>query len=115
MRYFDLLIERKKNRDKYLNNMDYYLKIIKGFFKKELGDVEIFLFGSFLRDDFGPNSDVDILVISKNAPENSYGKAKLVAKLKERIGFVNPFEFHIVTPRIYNEWYSFFIKEKKKI
>ena len=42
MRYFDLLIERKKNRDKYLNNMDYYLKIIKEFFKKELGDVEIY-------------------------------------------------------------------------
>ena len=115
MRYFDLLVKRKKNRDKYLKNMDYYLKAIKEFFKREFGEVEIFLFGSILRDDFGPNSDVDILVVSKNAPEDSLGKAKLIAKIKDEIGFVNPFEFHIITPEIYDEWYSSFIKEKKKV
>lgn len=115
MRYFDLLKKRAEERKHYLENLDSYLSIIKKFFKEKLGEVEIYLFGSILRDDFGPNSDVDILVISKNIPSDSYERSKLITELRRIIGFVNPFEIHIITPEEYAEWYSKFIKEKKAI
>jgi len=115
MRYFDLLKKRAQERKHYLDNLDKYLKIVKEFFEEKLGEIEIYLFGSILRDDFGPNSDIDILVISKNTPAFSYERSKLIAELKRKIGFVNPFEIHIITPDEYEEWYSKFIKEKKPI
>ena len=63
MRYFDLLLERFKEREKYLKNLDYYLNIIKKFFKEKFGDdSKIYLFGSYLTGNFGPNSDVDTIV-----------------------------------------------------
>ncbi len=113
MRYFDLLKKRAEERKHYLDNLEAYLSIIKKFFKEKLCDFEIYLFGSILRDDFGPDSDVDILVISKNTPPFTYERSKLILELKRIIGFVNPFEIHIITPEEYEEWYSKFIKEKK--
>ncbi len=72
------------------------------------------MFGSILREDFGPNSDVDIIVISKNASPFSYERSKLIVEFRRIIGFVNSFEIHIVTPEEYEEWYSKFIKEKRQ-
>ncbi|MBI4656617.1 MAG: nucleotidyltransferase domain-containing protein [Elusimicrobia bacterium] len=76
--------------------------------------MEIYLFGSILRKDFGPNSDVDVLVVS-HKPIESCQKSKLIARLKNIIGFVNPFEIHLVTHKDYKEWYSKFIKEKQAV
>ena len=115
MRYFDLLKKRAKEREEYLQNLDKYLGIIKKFFEDNLKDVEIYLFGSFLTSEFGPDSDIDILVISPNTPEKSYQRSKLIAQLKDLIGFCNPFEIHLITPQEYKEWYSHFIKKKRKI
>lgn len=116
MRYFDLLLERKKERDKYLENIKFYLNLIKEFFLKELGEkTRVFIFGSYLTEKFGPNSDIDILVITDKDEINSIEKTELILKIKKLIGFVNPFEFHIITQKEYNEWYSNFIKEKREI
>jgi len=115
MKYFDLLKKRAKERKEYLKKIDKYLKVIKKFFEDNLEEVEIYLFGSFLGSEFGPNSDIDILVISPNTPEKSYERSKIIAKLKDLIGFYNPFEIHLITPQEYKEWYSHFIKEKRKI
>lgn len=113
--YTDLLIENLKIREKYLKNLDYYLKKIKKFFKEQLKEVKIYLFGSYIKKKkFGPNSDIDILVISPNAPTDITGKAKLISKLKDKIGRLNPFEIHIVTPELYENWYKKFIKKDFK-
>ena len=44
MRYFDLLLERFKEREKYLKNLDYYLNIIKKFLKKNLEMIVKYIF-----------------------------------------------------------------------
>ena len=116
MRYFDLLLERFKEREKYINNLDYYLNIIKKFFKEKFGDdAKIYLFGSYLTKNFGPNSDIDILVIKKGESLFVRDKSEIIAELRRIIGFVNPFEIHIVSEEEYDEWYSKFIKEKREI
>ncbi|MFN3967169.1 MAG: nucleotidyltransferase domain-containing protein [Endomicrobiia bacterium] len=115
MRYFDLLKKKAETRKMFLENLDYYLKLIKEFFVKKLGKVDVYVFGSVLRKDFTANSDIDILVVCVNMPEFSYKKAKLLAELKKVIGFVNPFEIHMVTEEEYKNWYCRFIKEKKLI
>jgi len=116
MRYFDLLLERFKEREKYLKNLDYYLNIIKKFFKEKFGDdSKIYLFGSYLTGNFGPNSDIDILVIKKGESLFVRDKSEIIAELRRIIGFVNPFEIHIVSEEEYDEWYSKFIKEKREI
>ncbi|MCD5396298.1 MAG: nucleotidyltransferase domain-containing protein [Candidatus Pacebacteria bacterium] len=115
MRYFELLKKRAIERQNYIKNFDQYLQIIKKFFQEKLGEVEVYLFGSFLTSDFGPESDIDILIISPNTPQKSFQRSKLIAQLKNKIGFWNPFEIHLITPEEYKEWYSHFIKKKKKV
>jgi len=39
----------------------------------------------------------------------------LLADLDDLIGAPNPFEFHLINPELYEEWYSHFIKEKREI
>jgi predicted nucleotidyltransferase len=69
MRYIDLLIERQKVRQRYVKNVKKYLQIIKKRAKKILGkDTKVYLFGSFLKGNFGPNSDIDVLVVSPKEP-----------------------------------------------
>lgn len=69
--------------------------------------VEFALFGSALRDDFGPNSDVDILVsFSKDADWDLYDWVNMVQELKEIFGrdvdlveksaLRNPFRRHAI-------------------
>ncbi len=112
MRYIDLLIERKKIRDSYLENLEEYLKIIKKFFAKKLKDARILIFGSYIKGTFGPESDIDILVISENIkPEN---KNRLIYEIRKLIGFLAPFEFHLTTPQEYQNWWKRFIKEDYK-
>lgn len=118
MRYFDILKKRANHRQKYLDNLDFYLEEISSFFKNRLGsNTKVYLFGSVLTDDFVAKSDIDVLVVSENAPETNRGKAELIDELDKTtsIEFVNPFEFHIVSQDDYENWYSHFIKDKKEI
>jgi predicted nucleotidyltransferase len=113
MRYFELLKRRAEWRKRYIENMDFYLKKIKEFFVENLEDVKLYVFGSFVRGELGPNSDIDILVVSPRISIHERGK--LLADLDDLIGAPNPFEFHLINPELYEEWYSHFIKEKREI
>jgi len=72
---------------------------------------EFALFGSILRDDFGPNSDVDVLVaFAPDAPWSYWGYPQMEAELEsifgrrvdlvEKQAITNPYRRHkIVTTR----------------
>lgn len=48
---------------------------------------ELSLFGSFLREDFGPDSDVDVLVrFAPDAPWSLFELAELKLELEDRFG-----------------------------
>lgn len=68
---------------------------------------ELSLFGSALRDDFGPDSDVDLLVeFETGAPWSLYDIVDMMAELKaifgreidlvEKAGLKNPFRRHSI-------------------
>jgi predicted nucleotidyltransferase len=68
----DILIERRKRKEKYFKNWMFYLKKIKKEAEKISGKkTKVFIFGSFVRGNFGPQSDIDVLIVSENLPEDS--------------------------------------------
>jgi predicted nucleotidyltransferase len=109
----DLLIEEAKKEEKYFKNYLKYTKIIKKEAEKLLGKVKVFIFGSILKKDEIPQ-DIDILIISPRL-KSTRQKSKILAEIWRKIGYLAPFEIHLITPREYQNWYRFFIKKKIEI
>lgn len=55
-------------------------------------------------------SDIDLLIVSKNAPKTMKERSKLAVKLLSSIGIFSPFELHIVNEKEF-EWYKKFVKK----
>jgi len=109
----DLLIERKKEEEKYFQNYQRWAKVIKKEARKLLGEVKVFIFGSILRKEELPR-DIDILIISPKL-NTLRKKSKTRAELLKRTNLSYPFEIHLITPEEYRNWYRNFIKEKVEI
>jgi predicted nucleotidyltransferase len=61
-----------------------YFKEINRFCKKVIRNLDpkcIILYGSLARGDFNERSDVDLIVIASNLPENYYKRAELLSDL----------------------------------
>jgi predicted nucleotidyltransferase len=56
--------------------------------------------------------DIDILIISPKL-KTLNKKSEILKKIREK--FSTPFEFHLITPKEYREWYRHFIEEKIEI
>lgn len=81
---------------------------LKKAFEEILGDeVKVVVFGSVVRGDYTPLSDLDILVISKKADKVRYGE--VMEKVEEKVGELIGVEVHLVTPEIFEKWYKKFI------
>jgi predicted nucleotidyltransferase len=107
----DILIERQKRKEKYFKRWKFYLKKIKREAKKILGKkTKVFIFGSFVRGDFGPQSDIDVLIISENLPDDFDERAKIRTKIKSKVGTFSPFQLHLTNPEEFEDWYKKFIK-----
>ena len=107
----DILIERKKEKEKYFKNYLKYAKLIKKLALKELKTAKVYLFGSIVKGNFLPTSDIDILIVSKNTPKNVRERAKIQAKILKKIGIGSPFEIHLINEKEF-EWYKRFIDKK---
>jgi len=109
--FVDILIERQKRKERYFKNWRFYLKKIKSEAKRILGrKTKIFLFGSFIKGNFGPESDIDVLIVSENLPEDFDEIAKIRTKIKSKVGIFSPFQFHFTKPEEFESWYKKFIK-----
>ena len=101
------LVYRK--RKVYFENWRAYVRRIKEIVEEELGEAEVYVFGSILKGEAHPAlSDVDVLVVSRNAPRSNDERARIIARIKRELGELNPFEIHIVTQQEY-KWYRKFI------
>ena len=68
------------------------------------------------REDWSADSDIDVLVISPNAPEDPWERAKVAAALKEAAGEVAALlKLHIVRPERYLGWYKQFIDAEVEV
>lgn len=107
----DILIERRKKQKKYFKNYLGWAKLIKREAEKDLGKVKVLVFGSILRKDEVPR-DIDILIISPKL-ENLEPELRneIRTRIKKQLGFLSPFEIHLISPQDYEEWYKNFIEE----
>lgn len=105
------IVEREK---KYFEHTLSYVKLIKTRAAELLGeDVRLLLFGSIVRKDYIiGGSDIDVLIISENAPTSVSDQAKLRTDILKFIGDLSaPFEIHFSDISLYENWYKRHIKD----
>jgi len=106
-----ILKEVWEERKVYFENYQFYGKKIKKEAEKILGSVRVLIFGSIVRGDWTPQSDIDVLIISENLPENQEERSKIRTKIKSTIDPFSPFQIHLATKKEYQNWYQKFIKK----
>jgi len=107
-----ILKKRAEKKEKYFKNYLHYCKKIKEQAEKILGKVEVIVFGSVIKNEFTPLSDIDVLIISENLPESYDDRVKIKTEIKSKIDSFSPFQIHLSTPDEYNNWYKKFIKDQ---
>ncbi len=99
-------------RIEYFKNWRKYAEDICISLKKLMPDVMVSVFGSVIKGNYVPSlSDIDVLIVS-----NSVGDVVWQAKMMVYINSVvfkdevNPFEFHFLNWKNYEEFYKDFFK-----
>lgn len=113
--YAKILRVMYEERMEVLNNIEKYLNEIKSAVLEKDPKAKILLFGSFVRGNFRPDSDIDILIISEEFGDNPHKYAELVNYIRDKIKHYSLFEFHVVTKKTYEEWYRKFIDVYREI
>ncbi|MGB9677202.1 MAG: nucleotidyltransferase domain-containing protein, partial [Candidatus Ratteibacteria bacterium] len=78
--------------------------------EKILGKVEVFIFGSILKNEYTPLSDIDVLIVSDSLPESNEERIKIKTDIKSKIDSFSPFQIHLANYKEYKNWYKKFIK-----
>lgn len=111
MDLIDLLLARQKKEKKYFKNPKKYAYLIKKEAEKMLKNVKVYLFGSVVKGNYTPNSDIDLLIVCDEFDPERKGEIK--AKLLSTFDFFAPFEIHLVTKQTFKNWYKKFIKDEE--
>lgn len=109
--FTEIIKEIWNEKKRYFEDYKRYAEIIKDKAKELLGDAKVIVFGSVVRDDYTPASDIDILIISDNLPDDQEKRAELRTQIKSSVGRPNPFQIHLITPEEFEKTYKSFIKE----
>ncbi len=108
---YQSLANRYKKREKYFKDFRKYAKIIKNKAKKIFKDAKVIVFDSIIKGNYGPDSDIDLLIISKNIPEEHRKQVEIKYNILKSFKD-SPFEIHLATPEMYENWYKKFIKNE---
>jgi predicted nucleotidyltransferase len=104
------LAERNERKKKYFQNYLIFAKRIKKKATRILNNPTVLVFGSVIRKEYLPNSDIDILVISPDIPDDLFEKTKIKIELTKDFD-TGIFEIHLATHKMYENWYKNFIKD----
>ncbi|RLE66094.1 MAG: nucleotidyltransferase domain-containing protein [Thermoprotei archaeon] len=104
----ELKLETLGKWKKYFEKPELYAKKMKEIVRKYDKQARVMLFGSIVKGRVKPDSDIDIMVVTRLA-EKTDDRIKLRVEIAKKIGEYTPFEVHIVTPEEYNGWYRKFI------
>ena len=96
----------KEMRENYLK----YVKVIKEVAENHFeGLIDVYVFGSVVRGEEHPMSDVDVaVVLSENVDEEK--RVGFYRKVREKIGNLHPFEIHVISRDEWEKWYRKFVK-----
>lgn len=104
-----------ETRRKYFLGWRDYVRKIEEIAVKELGEAEVYVFGSIVKGQAHPAlSDIDVLIVSSNAPKDNVQRAKIIAKILKELGPFNPFEIHLASPTEL-EWYKRFVDKLLRV
>ena len=106
--FIDLLIEDAEERRRYFRDFIKYAEKVKEIVKQSDPDARIMLFGSAVKGELRPDSDIDLLIITDIA-EKLDERIKLRMEIVKILGEGSPFEIHIITDEEYENWYRKFI------
>ena len=85
--------ERLKERERALGKAMEFARCVKG----KLGRVTVVLYGSYARGDFNEWSDIDVLIIAEQLPENPIERLSLIEDCMARVAGVEPL---LLTPNM---------------
>ncbi len=114
MKLMDAVREIAKEEREYFENYMRYAKLIKRKAESLLGKVEVYVFGSVVERRHTAASDIDILIVSENAPRSQWERAKIKGMILKEIDVFAPFEIHLVTPKEF-EWYRGFVRSIERV
>lgn len=107
----DIILPIHKKKEMYFRNYKSYCQEIKKIAKCSLKEVRVLVFGSVVKDKHTPSSDIDVLIISNNLPEEFEEREKVKTNIKSKIDPFSPFQLHLATPKEFKEWYENFLKD----
>ncbi len=110
----DLQLETLEEWRKYYEKPLEYAKKIKSTVRRLDPEARVMLFGSIVKGEMRPDSDIDVLIITRLA-SNVNTRMKLRVSITREIGENTPFEIHIVTPEEYENWYKKFLDKHVEV
>ena len=110
----DLHLETLEEWRKYYEKPLEYAEKIKSIVRKLDPEAKVILFGSIVKGGMRPDSDIDVLIITRLA-SNVNTRMKLRVSIAREIGDCTPFEMHIVTLEEYESWYKKFIDKQVEV
>lgn len=108
--FVDILLDDLRMFEKYRKNLVGYAKMIKGVVRRRDPEGRVLIFGSTVKGEARPDSDIDVLVVTELAGDLDE-RLRLRMEIARAIGDVTPFEIHIVTREEFEGWYMRFIDE----
>ena len=108
--FIDLLIEDAEERKRCFEDFLRYAEKVKEVVRRRDPNARIIVFGSVVRGDVRPDSDIDLLIITDLA-EKLDERIKLRMEIMRILGEGSPFEIHIITAEEYENWYRRFIDQ----
>ncbi|MEM4914215.1 MAG: nucleotidyltransferase domain-containing protein [Desulfurococcaceae archaeon] len=106
--FVEYLYHKYLARKKCLENTATYIGRIKEACLSIDHYCRTILFGSYVRGEMRPDSDIDVLLVTEHA-RDPWMRAKLYKKIFEDLGVEHVFQVHIVTQEEYEKWYKKFI------
>ena len=114
MNLTELVLSQKREEEKYFKNYLFYARKAAKSAQKFLPDVRVYLFGSILKKENTPSSDIDLLISSVKMPKKLRDRNRIKVEILKKIGFLSPFELHLVDGEGFR-FYQGFIDRMKKI
>ena len=105
MKGVNIAIKIAKRKKRLFENYEKIGREMKKVLEKILGEVRVIIFGSVVKGDYTPLSDLDILIVT----EKNVNYGELIEKIEEELGDLTGVEIHLVTPEVFERWYKKFL------
>jgi len=95
---FEFMLELAKKYRGFREGWRHYAEVIKAlgrqYFRENL--IGVYVFGSTVRGDYGPLSDIDVAIVLREGVDERF-RAGFRSVVRRELGDIHPFEIHVIT------------------